>query len=76
MGATKRGVGNSVVPLCIEDPDFVANFTDGHWTVSWKWTEELPKKLQTGISEYKCARAPQVRERFALNLRVGSRRVG
>ena len=40
VGATKRGVGNSVVPLRIEDLDFVANFTDGHWTVSWKWTKE------------------------------------
>ena len=36
-----------MVPLCIEDLDFVANFTDGHWTVSWKWTEESPKKMQT-----------------------------
>ena len=57
-----------MVPLRIEDPDFVANFTDDHWTVSWKWTEESPKKLQTGISEYKCARSPQVRERYCAEL--------
>ena len=47
VGATKWSVGNSVVPLRIEDPDFVANFTDGHWTVSWKWTEESPKNRKS-----------------------------
>lgn len=68
LGATKRGAGNGMVPLAIDDPDFVANFTDGYWIVRWKWTEESPKKLQTGISEYKCARAPQIRERYCAEL--------
>ncbi|KAG1680249.1 hypothetical protein GQR58_012484 [Nymphon striatum] len=51
-------------PLRIEDSDFVADFADGRWVVSWRWSRELPKTLQTRIGEYKCTQAPHVRERY------------
>ena len=50
--------------LPVEDPDFVAVFNKGRWTVSWWWTRESPKKLQTRVSEYKCTQTPMVRERY------------
>ncbi|KAG1712192.1 hypothetical protein GQR58_002379 [Nymphon striatum] len=51
-------------PLRIDDSDFVADFADGRWVVSWRWSGELPKSLQTRIGEYKCTQAPHVRERY------------
>ncbi|KAG1651384.1 hypothetical protein GQR58_027133 [Nymphon striatum] len=51
-------------PLRIDDSDFVADFADGRWVVSWRWSRELPKTLQTRIGEYKCTQAPHVRERY------------
>ena len=36
LEATDLGAGKGGVPLLIEDPDFVARFTDGQWTVIWK----------------------------------------
>ncbi|XP_067931095.1 uncharacterized protein [Watersipora subatra] len=55
--------------LLVEDSDFIAEFAKGHWTVSWRWSGELPNGLQTRISEYKCTQAPQVPERCCAELK-------
>jgi hypothetical protein len=55
-------------PLRVEDPDFCAEFANGRWTVSWRWSGESPKGLQTRISEYKCTQAPLLRERYCAEL--------
>lgn len=51
-------------PLAISDKDFEAVFANGVWTVSWRWTAGEPKRLQTGVGEYKCTRAPGVHEKY------------
>ena len=60
--AGHRGSGEE--PLVISDPDFNATFVDKRWTVSWKWSNEAPKGLQTRVSEYKCTREPRLQERY------------
>jgi len=50
--------------LTVDDPDFHASFENGQWTVSWRWSGESPKKLQSRVSEYKCTQEPQLRERY------------
>ena len=54
--------------LRVEDPDFTAEFIDGRWIVSWRWSGKSPDGLQTRLSEYKCAQAPHVRERYCAEL--------
>ena len=63
----KSGVAKAsgaTAPLVISDPDFDATFADGRWVVRWRWSGDAPLRLQTRIAEYKCTRAPQVRERY------------
>ena len=48
----------------IEDTDFVADFTHGRWTVSWRWSGDEPKGLQTRMAEYRCTKGPLIRERY------------
>ena len=54
--------------LQVEDPDFTTEFIDGRWIVSWWWSGKSPDGLQTRLSEYKCAQAPHVRERYCAEL--------
>jgi len=54
--------------LRVEDPDFVANFDNGRWAISWWWTGESSSKLQTRVSEYRCTQAPQIHERYCAEL--------
>ena len=55
--------------LCqVEDPDFIAEFVNGRWTVSWRCLDKSPEGLQTRLSEYKCTQAPHVRERYCAEL--------
>lgn len=37
--------------LKIEDHDFTATFSNGHWTVQWKWTDSEPT-LHNSVAQY------------------------
>ena len=54
--------------LQVQDPDFVAKFVKGRWTVSWRWSGETPRGLQTRVTEYKCTQTPLVHERYCAEL--------
>jgi len=56
-------------PLTISDKDFEAAFTNGRWTISWRWTAGEPMRLQTRVGEYRSTRAPKVYERYAEEIR-------
>ena len=69
-GVARAGEGRDgeLGSLRVEDPDFVANFDKGRWTVRWRWSRESPKKLQTRVSEYKCTQEPLIHERYCAEL--------
>jgi len=52
----------------VQDLDFVAKFFKGRWTVSWRWSDETPRGLQTRVTEYKCTQAPSMHERYCAEL--------
>jgi len=55
--------------LQVQDPDFVAKFFKGRWTVSWRWSGETPRGLQTHVTECsKCTQAPLMHERYCAEL--------
>ena len=60
--------GSDSKSLQVEDPDFTAEFVNGRWTVSWRWSGKSPEGLQTRVSEYKCTQAPHMRERYCAEL--------
>ncbi|XP_067949793.1 uncharacterized protein [Watersipora subatra] len=66
--APLSGLGGDLVSLRVDDPDFVAAFAQGRWTVSWRWSGESPKGLQTRVAEYKCTRAPNLHERYCAEI--------
>ena len=51
-------------PLEINDKDFVATFSDGRWTVKWKWSGREPERLRASITEYKCTQLTGVRDKY------------
>ncbi|XP_067944891.1 uncharacterized protein [Watersipora subatra] len=66
--APLSGLGGDLVSLRVDDPDFVATFAQGRWTVSWRWSGESPKGYQTRVAEYKCTRAPNLHERYCAEI--------
>ena len=64
----QKWLGSDHRLLQVEDPYFTAEFIDGWWIVSWRWSGKSPEGLQTQLSEYKCTQAPHVRERYCAEL--------
>ena len=60
--------GRNSRSLQLEDPDFSAEFVNGQWTVSWRWSDKSTEGLQTRLSEYKCTQALHVREHYCAEL--------
>ena len=60
--------GSNHRSLQVEDPDFTAEFIDVQWIASWRWSGKSPEGLQTQLTEYKCAQAPHVRDRYCAEL--------
>ena len=48
----------------IEDKDFVADFRNGKWTVSWRWVAGPPSSMQTRMTEYRCTKAQHIRDKY------------
>jgi len=39
--------------LFIDDPDFTADFVDGHWLAKWKWRDGVEPRLKNSVAQYK-----------------------
>ena len=62
-------VSQGPVDRQIETADFVAKFSDGKWTVWWKWADgKEPKQLKNTVPQYRVPAESQ--ERFDAELRL------
>ena len=68
--ATSNGKVEIKPELRIDDPDFQLVFRDGRWTIAWKWSgEKQPQRLQSRVSEYRCAQAEGVKGPYEVEVK-------